>query len=197
MKKIFLFCAFVLIICVASVIFFVLPGSEIHENEMTDDYCEGEDIAIPDGLSLTVVPNTLSRYGATLRFSNNTDYRYTYGLNEPMFLYTKDDNDNWVNVPFARDFGWNPIARYLDPGRYIIIEKNFEGFFGQLPDGKYKLTKSVHRGRPPRNEIVSAEFVIRAQCKTASNTPPARFSFLPKICRTPNRASVTRTSRGK
>ena len=125
-----------------------------------------EDIVAPEGLSLTVVPGTLSHYGAILRLTNNTGNRY---LRYPLFdlprLYTTDENENWwIRVPFI--IGERTVISIVDtiPARsYVLTEVNFEFLFGKLPCGEYKITQTVYRDNlgAPRHQVhVSTIFTL-------------------------------------
>ncbi|MCL1877639.1 MAG: hypothetical protein FWF80_02145 [Defluviitaleaceae bacterium] len=162
MKRIILFVIFSILLTSVLFVFLISRNEMSYEHITPLAYCEDiAEISISDGLSLTIVPSTLTHEGVTLRLTNNTDTRYTYGRDSPRFLWIKDSDGNWSPVPVINNiFDWL-ITHILLPGRYTMIDANFVDMYGVLPAGEYKIVVEVFPYDTPREIIaLSTEFVL-------------------------------------
>lgn len=98
-------------------------------------------------VKLVFKSGTLTNKGATIYIYDNNDYHFAYHED---FEIEKRENDKWQKVPHDQtkavngmihgfgEIGVRPSAR--NP---MVMEQNWERFYGELPSGTYRLKKKI------------------------------------------------------
>lgn len=101
--------------------------------------------AIPQegGVGLSVKGESISAGAAcaTLILVNKSETQYTYG--EQTGLETYRDGA-WYNVPMLAGAAWTDIGYLLYPGKTREDVFNIQYYYGKLPAGTYRATKTLY-----------------------------------------------------
>lgn len=139
--------------------FYIFPNNfkSIDELWKLENVCEDTNSVE----NVLVVLQTYNNKGLTFIINNDTENEYTYG-NDYMLLVYK--NGAWNNVPCKNDLNFNTIGYILKPHSATDkITIDWEPFYGNIPDGKYKFDKTILFVRSPGDYDsyhISAEFEL-------------------------------------
>lgn len=116
---------------------------------------------LPDGISLSVLPGSITPGGASFRLFHNTNANLQFGS---AFTLQKKKDGAWENLPYAIENGaFTMEAYYLPKGDPRTLEIRWDWLYGELPPGEYRLVKTVadFRGTGDFDDYtLAAEFVI-------------------------------------
>ncbi|MCL2642745.1 MAG: hypothetical protein FWD52_04460 [Candidatus Bathyarchaeota archaeon] len=114
-----------------------------------------------DGIILEIKENTVTTKGLTVILKNTTPRKYVYGVS---FFVEEKRDDGWQRVPYIVDnFGWISIGYTLEGYSTREQEIFWEGCYGELSPGNYRIIKDICYVREPGDYDefnVSAEFII-------------------------------------
>lgn len=93
-----------------------------------------------DNVSMKIKEGTLTRKGATITIYDGNIEHFAY---HDKFRIECFENGEWKELPFIsnRDFGEYGVTPRKES--YIEMQQNWEYYFGELKNGKYRLRKSV------------------------------------------------------
>lgn len=91
---------------------------------------------------MTIKNGTLTKKGVTIILKNNTDKDYTYGQD---FYLEKYEDGKWIepSTVTGKPLAWNSIGYILKAYDNLELKINFKNTYGNLPKGKYKITKRI------------------------------------------------------
>lgn len=112
---------------------------------------------VEKGVNLFVKDGTLTNTGATFILANNSDKDIQY--DEPYRIEVKE-NGEWHKIDVEVAF-IQPLYT-LKPNETAVLEIGWENGYGKLPDGTYRLVKTVNYDDVENYESfdVAAEFTI-------------------------------------
>lgn len=96
---------------------------------------------VPEGISMSVVKNSITGEGAIFTLLNKTDRDIQYGEQYYLQVYKEG---KWYDVPYIiEDFGFHDIAYLLgkDNPRNLIID--WKWLYGSLEPGEYRIIKDI------------------------------------------------------
>ena len=97
-----------------------------------------------------------SKENITLILENKTEYEYFYGVD---FSLEIEANNTWNKVPFKEEPVFIEIAIILKANSKQEEVIDLYNYFGNLPEGKYRIIKSLYKDG--EKVVVSAPFEIR------------------------------------
>lgn len=110
---------------------------------------------------MAVKENNSDSKGATLVLTNISEYEYNYGEH---YTIEKKSEDNWENVDTViQNYAFHDIGYGLGAKQTLEIDVNWEWLYGELDEGKYRITKSFSFIRSPGDHDtyhLSAEFIV-------------------------------------
>lgn len=96
---------------------------------------------LPEGLSFSVVPGSITPKGASFRLWHNTNAQIEYGSD---FALQKLVDGKWCDLPFAIENGAFTMEAYnLPKGEPRTLEIQWGWLYGELPPGEYRMVKNV------------------------------------------------------
>lgn len=104
-------------------------------------------------VSMVIKDGTLTRNGATIIITDNSDMNYTYGEEYRIDKYSAS---NWKEVDVVLDgnYAWNSIGYMVGEDNTLELDIKWEWLYGSLENGYYRIAKSVN------NKEFSIEFKI-------------------------------------
>jgi len=136
------------------------------EIEISDKY-DGE-VNTFDGMTITINEDTLTPSGATVTILNTTDSvdpekdEISSGKPHLMSVHVYKDNA-WYKVKQQKEVGAITSEAYIYlKDKPMEVEVNWAEYYGELPEGKYRLVKTFTKGYGPESEdfTLAAEFNI-------------------------------------
>lgn len=88
---------------------------------------------------LSIVDNTLSNKGATIKITNNNENLLRYG---PDYSIEIKKNNDWYKIKVSQPF--HTILYYLDNNETAEYNINWSPYYGDLPKGEYRLVKNFY-----------------------------------------------------
>lgn len=110
-------------------------------------------------IDVSIKKGSLSAKGMTLLIKNRSQKEYLTG--ESYHIEQKID-DRWEVIEIGKKY-FHLIGLMLKPKKTTKIEVNWEGYYGALPAGEYRIKKGFSYRRSPGDlgeHSLSAEFVI-------------------------------------
>lgn len=96
---------------------------------------------LPEGLSFSVIPGSVTPEGASFRLWHNTNAQIQYGSD---FTLQKLQNGEWHDLPYAIENGaFTMEAYHLPKGEPRTLEIRWDWLYGGLAPGEYRLAKTV------------------------------------------------------
>lgn len=96
---------------------------------------------LPEGLSFSVVPGSITPKGASFQLWHNTNAQIEYGSD---FALQKLVDGEWRALPFAIENGAFTMEAYnLPKGEPRALEIQWDWLYGELPPGEYRMVKNV------------------------------------------------------
>ena len=92
------------------------------------------------GVTMECVPDSESSTQVTLRLTNGTDRRHSYGA---AYSLQKLSGDQWYTMSYIRETGFIAIEYYLEPGETVELTINWKSAHGKMDSGTYRIVKSV------------------------------------------------------
>lgn len=108
-----------------------------------------------DNVEMKIKEGTLTRISAIIEIVDKNEEPYDYGQG---FRIEKNENGEWKELEIKNgQFAFEDIAYIPDENGRIEMKTDWEGLYGELEAGEYRLVKEVYG-----NEInyIYAEFVI-------------------------------------
>lgn len=112
--------------------------------------CDKNDNNVIKDVSMIIKDGTLTKTGATVIITDNTDKKYRYGED---IKIDKKNNGKWEELPCKTCF-FNTVAYYVDENGKLEFDCNWESMYGKLGSGTYRLVKKLDKG------IIYTEFII-------------------------------------
>ncbi len=116
---------------------------------------------LPEGISLSVLPGSVTPCGASFRLFHNTNAELQFGA---AYTLQKLQNGEWSNLPYAIENGAFTMEAYnLPKGEPQTLTVSWGWLYGELPPGEYRLVKTVSdfRGTGDYDDYtLTAEFTI-------------------------------------
>lgn len=124
-----------------------LSGSPIPSNTNSDI----------EGVSMTIVPESVTSKGLSLVISDVNDPTHTFGEWYELKTYV---SGSWEDTPvtISGDYGFNDIGLLTDSSGTLELTINWEWLYGNLGSGTYKIVKALYF--PEGYKYFSAEFEI-------------------------------------
>lgn len=117
-------------------------------NELVKDRSVGN-------VSLQIKEGTLTREGVTIIIADKNDYPYVYSEN---YTLEKLENGEWkVLEPTTLDS--RDLGHKANNEGIVEMDINWKQGYGELENGKYRISKQVIEGNP--DTVISAEFEIK------------------------------------
>lgn len=108
-----------------------------------------------DNVSLQIKEGTLTREGVTIIIADKNDYPYVYSEN---YTLEKLENGEWkVLEPTTLDS--RDLGHKANNEGIVEMDINWKQGYGELENGKYRISKQVIEGNP--DTVISAEFEIK------------------------------------
>lgn len=108
-----------------------------------------------DNVSLQIKEGTLTREGVTIIIADKNDYPYVYSEN---YTLEKLENGEWKTLePTTLDS--RDLGHKANNDGIVEMDINWKQGYGELEDGKYRISKQVIEGNP--DTVISAEFEIK------------------------------------
>jgi len=155
MKKIFIY--------IVTICFFNTAGCSSDETENglasdTDILCVENDSKKNNTKDATVImcvkEDTVSSEGLTYTLTNNTDVIYLYSH---AFCMSKKSDGLWKAIQTVNNnVAFTDIAIYLNPNQTVEENINWTYYYGKLPQGVYKIEKTIHANDDKHSELVLA-----------------------------------------
>lgn len=116
---------------------------------------------LPDGISLSVLPGSVTPSGASFRLFHNTNAALQFGSE---YTLQKLQDGEWRSVPYAIENGAFTMEAYnLPKGEPRTLAVSWGWLYGELPPGEYRLLKTVMDFRSAGdfdNYTLAAEFTV-------------------------------------
>lgn len=116
---------------------------------------------LPEGISLSVLPGSVTPSGASFRLYHNTDAELQFGA---AYTLQKLQNGEWSDLPYVIENGAFTMEAYsLPKGEPQTLAVSWGWLYGELPPGEYRLVKTVtdFRGTGDYdNYTLAAEFTV-------------------------------------
>lgn len=138
-------------------VIFVITGCKKRDNQL--NIGKKSDIKITKGdVTLSIKEGTLTKKGATLILTNNSDKNFSYG--EPYEIEVKKD-DVWHKINVELSFILPSYS--LTANESVEIELDWEEGYGVLPSGTYRIIKDIDYEQTNGNFqifTIASEFTI-------------------------------------
>ena len=130
-------------------------NEKIYVNEENDN---GSELNEAKHVRMDIVDGTLTRTGATIRITDYTKGKYTYG--EP-YRIDKYENNKWVKLD-CNDCTFNLPAYYPYINGHLEFKLDWKHMYGSLKKGKYRIVKEALEGEIDniKTYYFSVEFTI-------------------------------------
>lgn len=116
---------------------------------------------LPEGISLSVLPGSVTPGGASFRLFHNTNAEMQFGAD---YTLQKLQNGEWNNLPYAIENGAFTMEAYnLPKGEPQTLAVSWGWLYGELLPGEYRLVKTVTDFRGTGdfdNYTLTAEFTV-------------------------------------
>lgn len=116
---------------------------------------------LPEGISLSVLPGSVTPGGASFRLFHNTNAGLQFGAD---YTLQKLQNGKWNNLPYAIENGAFTMEAYnLPKGEPQTLAVSWGWLYGELLPGEYRLVKTVTDFRGTGdfdNYTLTAEFTV-------------------------------------
>lgn len=116
---------------------------------------------LPDGVSLSVLPGSVTPSGASFRLFHNTNASLQFGSE---YVLQKLQDREWISVPYVIENGAFTMEAYnLPKGEPRTLAVSWGWLYGELPPGEYRLLKTVTDFRSTGdfdNYTLAAEFTV-------------------------------------
>lgn len=111
----------------------------------------------PENATITVVEDTISRIGLTIKITDNNEDTYGWGVE--FRVQEKVDNE-WKDLDYiSDDLAWIDIAYKLNTDNQLTQKLDIEKYYGKLNNGIYRIVKPVYDNGYV--DIYSNEFEIK------------------------------------
>ena len=123
---------------------------------------EHEKVNDLEGITMTVIEDTVSPTGLTVILENSSQKECIYSES---FLLEERINDQWYQVPVVieGDYGFDDIAYPLNLGDKGEWQVNWEWLYGSLDKGEYRIIKDILNFKEDGEfdtHYLSAEFTV-------------------------------------
>lgn len=96
---------------------------------------------LPDGISFSVLPGSVTPNGASFRLFHNTNAALQFGSD---FALQKCKDGEWHDLPYTIENGaFTMEAYYLPKGEPRTLEIRWDWLYGELLPGEYRLVKTI------------------------------------------------------
>lgn len=145
-----------LIIIFSIIIISVLSIILLSSHFFSKKTCEELDLA--DGISLSIKDGTLSKTGATIIITSNSDNKYQTGRDYRIDKFT---NGNWNKLKLNNEMVVVSDAINIENDNPLEFVINWERYYGTLDKGKYRIVKNVSKKVEPfSDKQITIEFSI-------------------------------------
>lgn len=121
----------------------------------------GDESIVPEGISMSVQMDSVTKKGAAITLLNKSDKDYQYG---DQYYLQKHEDGRWYDVPYViEDFGFNDIAYGLEKNNKSEFKVDWNWLYGELEPGEYRIVKDIMDFRDTGDYDVytlTAEFII-------------------------------------
>lgn len=96
-----------------------------------------------DGVSMTILPGTVTSKGLTLMIHDDNEQHYTYG---EWYQLLRNDGSGWSEVPavIEGDYGFGDIGLMTDESGILTLEIDWQWLYGELDAGSYRIVKALY-----------------------------------------------------
>ena len=114
------------------------------------------------GVTMQIKEGTLTNIGATVIITDISGKNNIYGES---YKIEKYENNKWkeLNPIIKESYFWNDIGYTIGPDNKLELNIQWKWLYGELPEGKYKLTKETSSPKETAKHYVSVEFEIDNQ----------------------------------
>lgn len=115
-----------------------------------------------DGIEVSMDFSRLDADGGTLVITNTSDKDLDFGEDYKLYVW-KEETWQEYTVKEDKDYGFKEVAFMLDAGKTVEWDVNWSIMHGSLPEGRYKIEKSIDEMLEPGNfnrYNVSCQFEI-------------------------------------
>lgn len=124
-------------------------SSEIKSNEIKMDRS-------PENVKIEVITNTITREKANILIIDNNKNEYSWGAS---FRLQKKINSNWEEMTPINDLNFISLGYNLNENNELIMEIDYEKYYGSLENGIYRIVKTVYDNK--YIDLYSNEFEIK------------------------------------
>ena len=112
-----------------------------------------------DGVSMIIKDNTLTRKGATVIITDTSDRKNIYGES---YRIDKKVNNKWTQLEtIIENYVFTSIGYYVDEDNKLELDVNWDGLYGELEDGEYRIVKDTSEAGEGTSHYITTEFVIK------------------------------------
>jgi len=108
-------------------------------------------------VTLSIQENTLTSGGATFRIDNKSSSDVYYGAD---YLLQTNNDGKWNDINTRRVFEWILMQFICSRGETRDFDVDWTIFYGNLPDGLYRMVKRIELGSPEEEHNIYCEFTI-------------------------------------
>ncbi|MBS5934216.1 MAG: hypothetical protein KIC94_15260 [Clostridiales bacterium] len=121
----------------------------------------GDESIVPEGISMSVQMDSVTKKGAVITLLNKSDKDYQYG---DQYYLQKHEDGRWYDVPYViENYGFNDIAYGLEKNNKSEFKVDWNWLYGELEPGEYRIVKDIMDFRDTGDYDVytlTAEFII-------------------------------------
>ena len=144
----------IIIVLIGFIVFIITY--EKNETKYKEINSIGESTSQVDVVSVTIKSGTLTKTSATIIITDENEETYSYGQ---AFKIEKKENGSWSEVEhITDDFAFILLAYNVGDDGTLEMVQDWEGLYGELESGTYRLVKGLTVNGKTRNFWV--EFTI-------------------------------------
>lgn len=111
-----------------------------------------------ENVSMRIKEGTLTRTSATVIITDTSDRENIYG--NP-YKIEKYENGSWIALIPKIDMFFTSIGYMVGKDHTLEFSINWESFYGELPNGKYRIIKDTSIALEGTTHYITAEFILK------------------------------------
>ena len=145
-KRVIVICGVLIVCIIGIVVMSLLKTNEAEFNPL-------------DNVTMEIVDGTLTNTGATIVITDLSGEDNTYGA---WYRIDKLEDGKWYELEdkIAGENAWIAIGYKTDENNQLQLDIGWEGLYGALESGKYRIVKDFSGEYPYDDRHVASEFTI-------------------------------------